>query len=73
MHAYRDAIRNQVGRRIVRYAAILYPGPEVRYADNIEALRSHPGAEQELTHRLGEILTAALTGPEDARGSPTVT
>ncbi len=33
MHSYRDAIRDTDLRRAVRYAAILYPGPEVRYAD----------------------------------------
>ena len=37
MHAYRDAIRGEEGMRAVRYAAILYPGPEERYAEGLEA------------------------------------
>ena len=27
MHAYRDAIRGEGGKRVIEYAAILYPGP----------------------------------------------
>jgi hypothetical protein len=42
MHAYRDAIRTQSGERVVSYAAILYPGPEVRYPPGIEALTADP-------------------------------
>jgi PD-(D/E)XK nuclease superfamily len=36
MHAYRDAIRDQSGTRVVRYAATLYPGPELHYAEGLE-------------------------------------
>lgn len=43
MHAYRDAIRDEQGRRVVDYAAILFPGPEVRYDDGLEALSAVPG------------------------------
>ncbi|MDQ3694440.1 MAG: restriction endonuclease-like protein [Chloroflexota bacterium] len=42
MHAYRDAIRDASLARVVSYAATLYPGPEVRYADGIEALSAYP-------------------------------
>jgi len=45
MHAYRDAIRDASGGRVVRSAAILYPGPAVRYAAGIEALPTCPDAE----------------------------
>ena len=61
MPAYRDAIRGSGLERVVRYAAILYPGPETRYGDHIEALsarRLQPGV---LDDRLVAILTAALS------------
>ena len=64
MHAYRDAIRDEQGRRVVEYAAILYPGPEVRFDEGLEALQAVPGMEQGLEARLGEVLTAALAGYE---------
>ncbi len=60
MHAYRDAIRDTGGRRVVCSAAILYPGPAVRYADGIEALPASPGSEQALQDRLRNILEMAL-------------
>lgn len=60
MHAYRDAIRDAAGRRVVCSAAILYPGPAVRYADGIEALPAYPGAEQALHDRLRETFERAL-------------
>lgn len=62
MHAYRDAIRNSDLRRAVCYAAILYPGAEVRYADDIEALRAFPGDLEALTPRLREVISVALQG-----------
>jgi len=34
--------------------------PEVRYADDIEALRAYPGEMEELTARLKEVLVTAL-------------
>ena len=63
MHAYRDAIRDEQGRHVVRYAAILYPGPEVRFDEGLEALQSVPGMEQGLEARLGEVIVAALARP----------
>lgn len=30
MHAYRDALRDPSGQAVVRYAALIYPGPEQR-------------------------------------------
>jgi hypothetical protein len=44
MHAYRDAIRDSNDARVVEYAAILYPGPEFRLHDDIEALSALPGS-----------------------------
>jgi predicted component of viral defense system (DUF524 family) len=63
MHAYRDAIRGPDGRRVVRYAATLYPGPEVHYGDRIEALAARPLEPDLLDERLNEILTEALATP----------
>jgi hypothetical protein len=62
MHAYRDTIRDEQGRHVGEYAAILYPGPGVRFDEGLEALQAVPGREQGLEARLGEVLSAALTG-----------
>lgn len=44
MHTYRDAIRDAAGRRIVRYAAIVYPGEEnFDYAGKVGAVPAVPG------------------------------
>lgn len=61
MHAYRDAIRDEQGRRVVEYAAILYPGAAVRFDSGLEALQAIPGMEPGLETRLGEVIAAALT------------
>lgn len=60
MHAYRDAIRDRDGRRVVRYAAILYPGSERRFPHGVEALAAFPGAAASLAGRLQEVLREAL-------------
>ncbi len=60
MHAYRDTIRDQKQRRVVQYAAILYPGTYQRYGDNIEALQAYPGQEQPLEERLRAIFSVTL-------------
>lgn len=63
MHAYRDAIRDESLARVVTYAATLYPGPEVRYADGLEALSASPGRTDELDERLRAVLSMALAHP----------
>ena len=50
MHAYRDAVRDRTGRRVVTYAATLYPGHTVTYGTDVAALRMYPGEESKL-HR----------------------
>lgn len=60
MHSYRDAIRDSELRRVVQYAAILYPGKECRYADDIEALHANPLSSSHLTARVREVLMEAL-------------
>jgi hypothetical protein len=61
MHAYRDAIRGGGLERVVRYAAILYPGAETRYGDHIEALSARPLQPALLENRLQRVLTEALS------------
>jgi predicted component of viral defense system (DUF524 family) len=64
MHAYRDAIRDGVGNRVVKNAAILYPGPTEEYEDYIAALSAVPSQPESLRTRLREVLLDALSqGP----------
>jgi hypothetical protein len=68
MHAYRDAIRNDREERLIEYAAILYPGPETRYGDGIEALCANPTQTDPLDLRLRGVLTDALATFADPEG-----
>ena len=61
MHSYRDAIRLRDGRRASRYAAILYPGPNVTYELGLEALSVLPGAEQQFRATIGGRLANWLS------------
>jgi hypothetical protein len=63
MHAYRDAIRDAAGRRAVRYAAILYPGPENRFY-GVDALTALPGSSDSLANRLRDVLRSAFEARE---------
>ncbi|HSU17509.1 nuclease domain-containing protein [Longimicrobium sp.] len=69
MHAYRDAIRTPEGNRVVRCAAILYPGPPVRYNGGIEAISAVPEHDASIRERLHAILSSALSNPESGVGS----
>ena len=61
MHAYRDAIRDASGERVVEYAAIMYPGSETEtYGQGLEALSSLPGSVGVLETRLRKLLFEAL-------------
>jgi predicted component of viral defense system (DUF524 family) len=60
MHAYRDSIRNEDGERVVRYAATLYPGPELHYAEDLEALSAYPGPEKPLEKKIEALMREAL-------------
>jgi len=62
MHAYRDAIRDASGKRVVALASILYPGPTIRYGDGIAALKAVPGEADELSRCVGDILAAVIDG-----------
>lgn len=61
MHAYRDAIRDSYGRRVVAYAGILYPGPYVRYSPGLEAIGADPEKREVLDSRLGATLKTFLS------------
>lgn len=60
MHAYRDAIRDSDGDRVVRYAAILYPGPHVHYSEGLEALPGDPAHPGELRQQLRSVFQRFL-------------
>ncbi len=60
MHAYRDAIRDADGRRIVQHAAILYPGPDTPFDEGIAALHAMPGEDGSLRESLTELFARAL-------------
>lgn len=60
MHSYRDSIRDQHGRRVVRYAAILYPGDAQHYTRGLEALPANPDDPVPLRAHLQRVLSEAL-------------
>ena len=67
MHAYRDAIRDEDGNRVVRTAAILYPGRDVLFGDGVGALSALPGAvpiglRTSLRTALGTSLPVSTSG-----------
>jgi predicted component of viral defense system (DUF524 family) len=59
MHAYRDAIQLD-HRRVVDYAAILYPGPHVSYGTDVAALPAYPTRADELDEALQTVIRAHL-------------
>jgi predicted component of viral defense system (DUF524 family) len=61
MHAYRDAIRDFDGVRVVHYAAILYPGVGVQYGERVEAISARPDEPESLRARLRAVLVQALS------------
>jgi len=61
MHAYRDAIRDKTGERVVRSAATLYPGPTVSYAEGLAAIQAYPGSTNTLDIEIRRIFGSALS------------
>ncbi len=55
MHAYRDAIRDSDGNRLVAYAATLYPGQTREFGDDITAISAVPGNAPYLRHVLHRV------------------
>jgi hypothetical protein len=64
MHAYRDAIRGAEGQRVVRYAAILYPGDTESFSVGLEAVCARPDRPGLLRKRLERVMKRALRGGE---------
>jgi hypothetical protein len=60
MHAYRDAIRGIGGERVVRHAALLYPGPTRHFGTGLSALQAQPETYEDLRREVGSMLEAAL-------------
>ncbi|MGD9711266.1 MAG: nuclease domain-containing protein, partial [Thermomicrobiales bacterium] len=60
MHAYRDAIRDAQGRRVVKFAGILYPGPRQAFTPGLAALSAVPGEGAELADQLRQVFVPAL-------------
>ena len=61
MHAYRDAIRDELGRRVVKSAAILYPGPMATFGSGLAALPAVPGEEDLLREEIRSALLPAFS------------
>ncbi len=61
MHAYRDAIRDTEGRRVVSSAYTIYPGPTVSYTNGIEAIQGNPAQSEILDKHLTVMLENALS------------
>jgi predicted component of viral defense system (DUF524 family) len=63
MHAYRDAIRDKEGNRVVMFAATLYPGETYTYGEGLSAIQTYPSKTTEfdetISHVLKEILGVA--------------
>jgi predicted component of viral defense system (DUF524 family) len=62
MHSYRDAIRDEAGNHIVKYAAILYPGTTELFEDGLAAIHAEPGDADGLQRSIWEVLSVAI-GP----------
>jgi hypothetical protein len=77
MHAYRDAIRTCHGRHVVKFAAIIYPGPTTTYGADLAAVQGWPGNAGELRDfvagsvgRRLAVLIASLHGMGAGRSAP---
>ena len=62
MHSYRDAIRDENDRHVVRYAATLYPGKTTRFGDGLAAIHAYPGNETALAAEIQSVIDEWLGG-----------
>ena len=67
MHAYRDALRDERGRHIVRHAAILYPGRTVAYTAGLAAIGAVPGSPEVAKELRATLLAALDSVPNELR------
>jgi len=58
----RDTIQGE-DRRVVDYAAILYPGPQVSYGTEVAALPAYPTRADELDDALATVIQTRLCPP----------
>ena len=70
MHSYRDSIRDSKGKQVVSYAAIIYPGPLVRFSSGLAALPADPANPDELRATLIEDLQRQVFAEREAATSP---
>ena len=70
MHSYRDAIRDSKGARVVSYAAIIYPGPLVRFSSGLAALPADPANPGELRSTLIEELQRQVFTEREVAAAP---
>jgi hypothetical protein len=65
MHAYRDAIVDQQHRRVVEFAATLYPGATEHFGAAVAAIRAVPGEswEEAIMPTLVEALSRRSSAP----------
>jgi predicted component of viral defense system (DUF524 family) len=66
MHAYRDAIIHREQGRVVRHAAILYPGPRRCFGGGVSALPADPLNRDELSAEVSALLEEAIGRMETA-------
>lgn len=60
MHAYRDAILNNNGERVVKFAGILYPGKTVYYHDGLKAIQTVPLLDNSFEDAIKEVISDIL-------------
>ncbi len=60
MHAYRDSIRDAEDRRVVEYAAILYPGSTNEFGPGLGALSALPSSVDTLQAMVRNVLNSAI-------------
>lgn len=60
MHAYRDAVVDDGGKRAVSFAAILYPGFDVSYGSGLAALRAQPLEPRPLRAAIGRVVRRCI-------------
>lgn len=60
MHTYRDAIRDKEGKRVVVFAATLYPGESYSYGEGLNAIKCYPGESKDFDEAINRVLVEIL-------------
>jgi predicted component of viral defense system (DUF524 family) len=69
MHAYRDAIRDPGGTRVVEKASILYPGEGQVFSGGVSAVQALPGKSEKLRSAIAGIFREILPEAEASDGT----